>query len=53
MDAVPLKQPIPFVLTPPGTTGKPKGVVRDHGGHAVALAASMARVYDTGPGEVF
>ena len=27
--------------------GKPKGVVRDHGGHAVALAASMARVYDT------
>jgi propionyl-CoA synthetase len=36
-----------------GTTGIPKGVVRDHGGHAVALAWSMGHVFSTGPGEVF
>ncbi|WP_424184223.1 propionyl-CoA synthetase [Actinokineospora sp. G85] len=41
-----------YVLYTSGTTGRPKGVVRDNGGHAVALAWSMANVYDVGPGEV-
>jgi propionyl-CoA synthetase len=36
-----------------GTTGIPKGVVRDNGGHAVALKWSMAHVFSVGPGEVF
>ena len=36
-----------------GTTGKPKGVVRDNGGHAVALLWTMRHLYDVGPGEVF
>jgi propionyl-CoA synthetase len=35
-----------------GTTGKPKGIVRDQGGHAVALAYSMRAIYDIGPGDV-
>jgi propionyl-CoA synthetase len=42
-----------YILYTSGTTGKPKGVVRDNGGHAVALAWSMRHVYGTGPGEVF
>ena len=42
-----------YVLYTSGTTGKPKGVVRDNGGHAVALRWSMANVYDVAPGEVF
>lgn len=42
-----------YVLYTSGTTGRPKGVVRDNGGHAVALRWSMANVYDIGPGEVF
>jgi len=42
-----------YVLYTSGTTAKPKGIVRDNGGHAVALAWSMANVYDVGPGEVF
>ena len=41
-----------YVLHTSGTTGKPKGVVRDNGGHAVALAWTMANVYDVGAGEV-
>ncbi|HEX9063626.1 MAG TPA: propionyl-CoA synthetase [Streptosporangiaceae bacterium] len=41
-----------YILYTSGTTAKPKGVVRDNGGHAVALAWSMRNVYDTGAGEV-
>ena len=42
-----------YILYTSGTTGRPKGIVRDNGGHAVALAWSMANVYATGPGDVF
>ncbi|MFD8459566.1 propionyl-CoA synthetase [Streptomyces antimycoticus] len=42
-----------YVLYTSGTTGRPKGVVRDNGGHAVALAWSMAAIYDIGPGDVW
>ncbi|MFF3445047.1 propionyl-CoA synthetase [Streptosporangium sp. NPDC002721] len=42
-----------YILYTSGTTGLPKGVVRDNGGHAVALLWSMANVYDIAPGEVF
>ena len=40
-----------YILYTSGTTGKPKGVQRDVGGHAVAMAASMAHIYCGGPGE--
>jgi propionyl-CoA synthetase len=40
-----------YILYTSGTTGKPKGVQRDVGGYAVALAASMQHVYCGGPGE--
>jgi propionyl-CoA synthetase len=42
-----------YVLYTSGTTGRPKGVVRDNGGHAVAMRWSMANVYGVAPGEVF
>ncbi|MFT3858579.1 MAG: propionate--CoA ligase [Aquabacterium sp.] len=42
-----------YTLYTSGTTGKPKGVQRDTGGHAVALAASMDMIYDGQPGETF
>ncbi|MCM2580095.1 propionyl-CoA synthetase [Streptomyces meridianus] len=42
-----------YVLYTSGTTGRPKGVVRDNGGHAVALAWSMANIYGIGPGDVW
>ncbi|GAB3622412.1 propionyl-CoA synthetase [Mariniluteicoccus endophyticus] len=41
-----------YILYTSGTTGKPKGIVRDHGGHAVALCFAMDEIYDVGPGEV-
>ena len=42
-----------YILYTSGTTGQPKGIVRDNGGHAVALKWSMKAVYDVEPGEVF
>jgi propionyl-CoA synthetase len=42
-----------YILYTSGTTGQPKGVVRDNGGHMVALNWSMSNVYDIAPGEVF
>jgi propionyl-CoA synthetase len=42
-----------YILYTSGTTGRPKGVVRDNGGHAVALAWSLPNIYDIHPGEVF
>jgi propionyl-CoA synthetase len=42
-----------YILYTSGTTGMPKGVVRDNGGHAVALAWSLRNVYGMSPGEVF
>ena len=42
-----------YILYTSGTTGIPKGVVRDNGGHLVALSWSMENIYDIKPGEVF
>jgi propionyl-CoA synthetase len=44
---------ISYTLYTSGTTGKPKGVQRDTGGYAVALAASMKHVFGGKPGEVY
>jgi propionyl-CoA synthetase len=54
VDPVPVAATDPlYVLYTSGTTGKPKGIVRDNGGHAVALLWSMRHIYDIAPGDVF
>ena len=42
-----------YILYTSGTTGQPKGIVRDNGGHAVALRWTMEHIYDVAPGEVY
>jgi propionyl-CoA synthetase len=53
-DCVPVAATDPlYILYTSGTTGRPKGVVRDNGGHAVALRWSMPNIYGAAPGDVF
>jgi propionyl-CoA synthetase len=53
-ECVPLMSSDPlYILYTSGTTGTPKGVVRDNGGHAVALQWSMRHIYGLKPGECF
>ncbi len=54
VDCVPVEATDPlYILYTSGTTGQPKGIVRDNGGHATALLWSMRHLYGVEPGEVF
>lgn len=54
VDCTPVSATDPlYILYTSGTTGKPKGIVRDNGGYAVALRFSMEYVYGIQPGDVF
>jgi propionyl-CoA synthetase len=53
-ECVPVEATDPlYILYTSGTTGQPKGIVRDNGGHAVALEWTMKHVYDVDPGDVY